>query len=365
MKLNKLLLGFAFWGIALTSCIQDEPLNAEADILTCTVPGTNLITSPIVLNDEIIITVTKETDLSKIAPEFTLTPGANIQPQSGTVRDFNNPTQSVTYKVTSEDQKWSKEYKVIVINSDLTTIYNFEDITKSEPYFVFAEKQNGVVNMQWASGNAGFSFTGQGKNPYDFPTLQSTDGKTGKCLQLVTRSTGTFGSDFRMPIAAGNLFMGKFDVLSALSNALKATQFGVPFYYVPSTLVGYYKYKAGDVYKNVDGNVVEGKRDICDIYALFYEAVDGKLLDGTNAFTSPNLVSLARIKNAKETGDKWTRFELPFILKEGKTIDHDKLIAGKYNIALVFSSSIDGGEFSGAVGSTLYVDEVQLIYDEK
>lgn len=365
MKLNKLLLGFAFIGTAMVSCIQDEPLNAEADILTCTVPATNLITSPIVLNDEIIITVTKETDLSHIAPEFTLTPGASIQPPSGTVRNFDNSTQSVTYEVTSEDKKWTKEYKVIIINSDLTTIYNFEDVTKSDPYYVFAEKQNGVVNMQWASGNPGFSFTGLGKTPNDFPTLQSTDGKTGKCLELVTRTTGNFGNDLGMPIAAGNLFMGKFDVLSALTNALKATQFGVPFYYVPSTLVGYYKFKAGDVYKKVDGSVVEGKRDICDIYAIFYEAVNGKLLDGTNAFTSPNLISLARIKNAKETGDKWTRFELPFVLKEGKTVDHDKLVAGKYNIAIVFSSSIDGGEFSGAVGSTLLIDEVQLIYDEK
>lgn len=365
MKLNKLFLGFAFLGMAMASCIQDEALNAEADILTCTVPGSNLITSPIVLNDEIIITVTKETDLSRIAPEFTLTPGATVEPPSGTVRDFSNSTQSVTYEVTSEDKKWNKEYKVIVINSDLTTIYNFEDITKSDPYYVFAEKQNGVVNMQWASGNPGFSFTGQGGKPNMYPTLQSTDGKTGKCLQLVTRTTGSFGSDLGMPIAAGNLFMGKFDVLSALTNALKATQFGVPFYYVPSTLVGYYKFKAGEVYQKVDGSVVEGKRDICDIYAIFYEAVGGKMLDGTNAFTSPNLISIARIKNAKETGEKWTRFELPFVLRDGKTVDHDKLAAGKYNIALVFSSSIDGGEFSGAVGSTLFIDEVQLIYDEK
>lgn len=36
-----------------------------------------------------------------------------------------------------------------------------------------------------------------------------------------------------MPIAAGNLFMGTFNALTAVSNALKATQFGMPFEYEP------------------------------------------------------------------------------------------------------------------------------------
>lgn len=59
-----------------------------------------------------------------------------------------------------------------------------------------------------------------------------------------------FGSALKMPIAAGNLFMGTFDLGSALSGsegALKATQFGFPFEHIPTYLTGYYKYKAGDV----------------------------------------------------------------------------------------------------------------------
>lgn len=34
-------------GITLVSCIRDEALNAEADILTCTVPGDILKRDPI------------------------------------------------------------------------------------------------------------------------------------------------------------------------------------------------------------------------------------------------------------------------------------------------------------------------------
>lgn len=99
-----------------------------------------------------------------------------------------------------------------------------------------------------------------------------------------------------------------------------------------------------------------------DIYAIFYETTDDvKMLDGTNKFSHPNLISVARIEDAKET-DEWTQFYLPFNMRPGKTIDRDKLKAGKYNVAIVFSSSIEGDLFNGAVGSTLYIDEVELIH---
>lgn len=39
-------------GITLVSCIRDEALNAEADILTCTVPGDILKRDPIIENNK-------------------------------------------------------------------------------------------------------------------------------------------------------------------------------------------------------------------------------------------------------------------------------------------------------------------------
>ena len=164
-----------------------------------------------------------------------------------------------------------------------------------------------------------------------------------------------------MPIAAGNLFIGSFDVNNAMSNPLKATKFGLPFRHVPTYLAGYYKYKAGDQFTE-GGKPVNGKRDICDIYAIMYETSESvPTLDGTNAFTSPNLISTARINNAKETNE-WTYFKLPFTTLPGKFIDKEKLRDGKYNIAIVFTSSLEGDHFNGAIGSTLLIDEAELIY---
>lgn len=364
MKL-KLLLFNLILCLTFVSCIKDEAPNAEADILTCQVPGDILKMDPIITNDKITILVKKDTPMDKLAPEFTLTPGASIDPASGKERDFTTPQY---YTVTSQDGKWKKKYEVTFIDAGISTIYHFEDfrLNDNNKYQIFYEKDaKGNNIMDWASGNPGYALTGtpESKTPSGFPTVSADGGKEGKCLKLETKSTGPFGEGMGMPIAAGNLFMGKFDVLSALTNALKATKFGMPFEFVPTYLTGYYKYKAGSIFSE-DGKPVDNKTDKCDIYAIFYETDDKvKTLDGTNALTSPNLISIARIDNQKET-DKWTQFYLPFISLPGKTIDKNKLAEGKYNISIVFSSSIEGDKFKGAVGSTLYIDEVQLMYKE-
>ena len=52
------------------------------------------------------------------------------------------------------------------------------------------------------------------------------------------------------------------------------------------------------------------------------------------------------------------------ITLKGRVIDDTKLKNGEYKLGIVFSSSVDGAFFKGAVGSTLYVDEVELICED-
>ena len=52
------------------------------------------------------------------------------------------------------------------------------------------------------------------------------------------------------------------------------------------------------------------------------------------------------------------------ITLKGRVIDDTKLKNGKYKLGIVLSSSVDGAYFKGAVGSTLYVDEVELICED-
>lgn len=112
-------------GITLVSCIRDEALNAEADILTCTVSGDILKRDPIIENNKVVLMVTADADLTHQAPEFTLTPGATISPASGTERDFTTPQ---SYTVTSEDGNWKKEYQVTYIIAGISSEYHFENV---------------------------------------------------------------------------------------------------------------------------------------------------------------------------------------------------------------------------------------------
>lgn len=359
MKLTRLLTCLLLCIMGM-SCIQDEALNAEADITTFTLPGgEDDILDIDYENDQIVIWATAGINLESVAPEFTLTEGATISPESGTVRDFSTPK---SYEVTAQDGNWKKTYEISFIIADIPTNFDFENVRQKDKYQVFYEvNDENKPSMTWASGNPGFALTGVGKAPEDYPTMSDPNGISGKCLKLTTRSTGFFGEGVGMPIAAGNLFLGSFDTSNALTNAVKATRFGFPFAYEPTHLKGYYKYKAGSVF--TEGKVpVPGKKDQCDIYAIFYETDDNlKRLDGTNQFSHPNLVSVARISKPIET-DKWVEFTLPFVMRPGKTIDNGKLKNKKYNVAIVFSSSLEGDQFNGAVGSTLYIDNVELEY---
>lgn len=359
MKLKSIVL-CCLSVILMASCIREEALNAEADILTCRVPGDILKTEPEISNSSVTLIVRSDADITRLALEFTLTPGATVKPASGTVADFTTPQ---TYKVTSEDGNWTKEYSVRCVVSGIGTEYHFEDIRMSDggEYQIFFDKMSNGDQFDWGSGNKGYLFTGAGKSPDQYPTSQFADGYKGKCAKLMTCSTGSLGSSFGMPIAAGNLFIGTFDIV--LSDGRKGLKLGRPFESVPTYLSGYYKYKAGSEYTS-GGKIVSGKKDQCDVYAIFYEVENKDIyLDGTNALTSPSLISVARITDQKET-DEWTHFYLPFNAQPGKVIDKDKLQKGGYRLAVVFASSIKGDLFEGAVGSTLYIDEVEVIHSK-
>ncbi len=374
MKLTKIFLQCTLIGILLGSCIQDEAPNAEADITGISFQEDVLANSYIDLNPPyneiskaypILISVKEGTDLNNLAPIFELTPGATISPASGSSQNFTNP---VRYTVTSEDKKWKRIYLITAKEqhpSNIPTTYHFEHVRLIKNiYQEFYSEENGE-ELTWASGNAGFNFAMSTATTDQYPTVQYAHGKVGKCAKLETRTTGELGEMVKMPIAAGNLFIGSFNMLNAITSPLTATRFGVPFYNKPIRLIGYYKYKAGEKFYENGGYT--DRKDMFNIYAIFYETSKGTdMLDGNLAnenYNNPNMVALALISNPHET-DEWEFFDIPFDYKRyGKTIDETKLANGGYKVSIIFASSKDGALFQGAPGSTLLVDEVELIYE--
>lgn len=371
----------------LTSCFKDEAPNAECDILQTFVHVDNpskvfaQLTDSIVdvmsNNSDIIFNIKPGADVSKMAPQFKLTKGATVFPESGTEFDFSND-KKIVYTVTSEDKAWTRKYNVSFEIAELPTTFSFEN------YDVFADKgipkyhvwydvsPNGKRIYDWATGNAGYKLSATSETkPEEYPSVSMDDGngpengKLGKYVKLTTCSTGNFGVMVNRRLAAGNLFIGVFDVNKALTNTMLTTRFGLPFGKKPIYVTGYYKYKPGEKFQDKNGKIIEGKIDRGDIYAVLYRNHDANgdaiVLNGDDVKTNANIIALAEVNggNGIEETNGWLTFRAVFDYKAD--FDEKLMESNGYSIAIVCTSSTTGASFEGAVGSTLCVDEFEII----
>lgn len=369
--------------IICTSCFKEEPLNTECDIEQAWVHVDNLdasfynandtLINVISNEDKIVFTMRDDADVTAFAPQFTITPGATITPASGSAHDFSNGP--VTYTVTSQDGKWSRTYTVSCNRMARYTTseidFDFENFELDKDYHKFYVWHNtlpdGTLGDDWATGNYGFYIANSNSAPNEYPTFVLDNGYEGHGVQFVTRDTGPMGRRLGKPIAAGNLYLGKFNIISALLQPLKATEFGIPFTQKPVRLSGYYQYSPSAPFTDKDFNVHPERIDAGDIYSVLYINHDRNgnplVLYGDNVLSSENIVAVARVKDVNETNGQWVKFDIEFEYK--KEIDPDLLANRGYNLTIVFSSSIDGATFEGAIGSTLKVDCVKLTCETK
>ena len=374
--------------LSLTSCFKDEPLNAECDIEQAYIhPGPLLKlwfanAADTLVNvqsdqDKIEFTMRPFASLKKQAPEFRLTPGATIQPESGSVHDFSKGP--VTYVVTSEDKQWTRTYQVSIKKGQTAMSnefeFEFENAYLNKGYYNWKENWNGEELDIWATGNPGFKISNSSAKPEEYPTTMTEEGYQGKGVKLTTQRTSKLADMVKKPIAAGNLFIGQFDATDALRDAMKATKFGRPFSFSskPLKLEGWYKYQAGEKFTDKEMEELD-RKDYGTIYAVLYENIDEKgnqvVLYGDNVQSSKQIVALALVGETHDDNGKvaigntpeWHHFSVDFDYQSyGKTIDQLKLKSGGYSLAIVCSSSSDGANFLGAVGSTLWVDSFKLI----
>lgn len=360
-----------------TSCFKDEPAESECDITKAYISthdpyemffnASDTMVNVLYSSKQIVFNVRKKADLTALAPEFVITKGATIEPASGSVQDFSKG--SVIYKVTSEDRKWSRTYEVSFVPETRTVsdtlAFDFEqyELGNEKKYFEWLnDGSNGLPTKLWATGNAGFKLASSSAAPDEYPTVPVADGYEGSAVKLSTLDTGMFGVWANKRLAAGNLFIGEFDMQLVMEDAMKATRFGTRFNKKPVTLSGYYKYKAGENFQNKAGQIQKDKKDFGSIYAVLYRNHDSEgnpvVLYGDNVQTSPQVVAIAKFPSITDTED-WTNFSVDFTYYED--IDEELLANYGYSFTVVFSSSEMGAYFEGAVGSTLYIDNVRVV----
>jgi len=361
-----------------TSCFGDEPDYCEADIETVTLhvndpaqfffQATDSIQVVFSTDSIITFTVRSDADVTALSPELTLSPGATVSPANGSTHDFSQGP--VTYTVTSQDGKWQRHYRVSVVPTLITVVdtlsYNFEHYeleTATHRFYMWHNTlPDGSLGNDWATANDGFRISMGSAQPMEYPTTPLVNGYDGAAVCLTTRDTGPFGHMANKRLAAGNMFLGTFDLKIAMSDHLHATRFGIPFTSQPDRFTGYYTYQPGETVQDFYGNAIAGRTDSASIYAVFYRNHDAQgnevVLYGDNVLSSDLLVAVANLGYVAPT-TTWTAWDVKFEYREA--IDEELLASRGYSLAIVFSSSASGGDFIGAIGSSLCVDKVRLI----
>ncbi|OFX88855.1 MAG: hypothetical protein A2W99_05145 [Bacteroidetes bacterium GWF2_33_16] len=339
--------------LIIQSCDEEKSdKNDIIDFSIAAISNQNFIQENIVIDKvyKKIFVAFSNTDIETIFP-ITITPtikissGAKINPKSGEAITFNHPDDYISYEVTSEDGKkeiWNLQliHKQIQ-NSNFQKWYTVQ-ITSSVGYHEVGSSYNSAL---WASANAGTSTYAI------FNTLPYVIDEDSMAL-IKTDAAGP------VPVAAGTLFTGKFNIKGAISNPTNpkaATDFGIPFYWKPTSMKFKFKYTAGDDYiratllnpTNLFGGFtiehLEGE-DQCNIYAILEQRSGDQVLEIGRA----NFVS-------STTGIDFTEQIVDFIYTSTLNPTH---------ITVVFTSSKDGDYWTGAVGSTLIINDLELIYSE-
>lgn len=301
----------------------------------------------------IVFAVNEEVESLKFTPIIEISEGATITPASGVAQDFSN-NKKVTYTVTAEDGT-VKVYTAFVEGTRKVLKYSFEDWKEG------SKNDELLPKDLWAGSAAGAGILG------------------GTLLRKETREDGTYAAKlitFEYPnepnslvpkITAGSIFIGKFDMMPALQgDRLSCTKFGLDAETVslggkPLRFKGVYKYESGSNYLDASNYEDVKPVDIKDkgqIQAVLYKVQtgeDGKeiVLTGHDVNTSELRVAVANI--IVEDIKEYTPFNIEFEYLQ----EYDR--NAKYKFAIVCSSSKDGDLFKGAGGSTLIVDEFEVI----
>ncbi|MCC8154691.1 MAG: DUF4493 domain-containing protein [Tannerellaceae bacterium] len=207
----------------------------------------------------------------------------------------------------------------------------------------------------WDSGNKGSASAGANVTYYD------------ESIAVHGSRSARLKSDWLViKFAAGNLFTGEFVRLIGTNGA--ELSFGREFTTRPKALKFWYKYEpvaidrvgSGLPQSVIDDGAVKGNMDKAHVYIALGDWGEPVKIDNTDfenglfKTTDPNIIAYGElVENQTTEGDYYTTIELDYRTYTRKP---------KY-IVVVASSSKYGDYFTGGAGSTLWLDDFELIYE--
>ena len=399
---KKILLLFASCSLLLASCIRNEAENSECDIEAVSLHldkptdyfyhDYDTLQTIISTDNDIVFTIRSYANVQSVPTTLRITSGATAYLvaedgvetpfQNGSSLDFSDEKVQ-RFHIVSEDRAWSRNYTIAVVHDkpnegNLSEGFESYHMDASGKYYIWDAPEVFTEGV-WKNGNPGFKISKSSAQPMEYPSTPVAGGGPdgSACVKLETCDTGPFGRMVNMRLASGSMFNGIFDVGNALTDPLKATQFGSPFTHKPVQIRIWLRYEPGSVYQDRAGNPVAGIIDEPDVYVVLYRNEDenGNKVqpDGNDMLTNPYIVGKGRLPHNYDAngndlpGDhpihgltsEWQEVIIP--VQYTKEPDAEILKNKGYSIIISLASSWQGGFFQGAIGSKLYVDNLQVL----
>lgn len=213
-------------------------------------------------------------------------------------------------------------------------------------------------NLFWGTSNPGSSMLNKVVTSGESSIVHTPGGMSAKLASTKVLTT----------IAAASMYVGSFGATDLTTQTAKVN-FGRPFDSRPSALKGWFRYSTSAidvVGKNIPSEygIVKGTtRDLWSCYwALMTEAftfdngnIAGTAVDWAN---DSRVIAYGALPDNQciETND-WTQFNIPLEYKRLEKSSNMVLV-------LVFSASKYGDYMTGSTSSVLYIDDLELVYDE-
>lgn len=272
-----------------------------------------------------------------------------------------NLEDSAIMVVTAEDQvsttTWTIKANVAGSNPQIpNSNFNLWHQT-SDGYYEPGESAETTV---WGTGNPGTKILGL----YATTPLEIEDNNLA--TRMETLYNGNIPAGFGTPISAATIYTGKFNSDEIdISDPQAAIDFGTPFAGRPKSFNLKYSYVPGPENKDKKGNPLNYS-DACDIYML---------LEVRDASSSKRLAT-GWYRSDTNTPDLYNiQIDLIYGELPSDAPDYAKPPDGQYvsadsaefilptHLTFVATSSFDGANFAGAVGSLLIIDDLELVYD--
>lgn len=274
-------------------------------------------------------------------------------------------TDKIQYTLKGLSPQTAYEYRIRYVEGDNEVTSNVIKFTTEQQTPLY----NGGFENWWMDGKVAYA-NAQGTSFWD--TSNQGAASFGGSNTTETTSVVHGGSKAAkleskyivIKFAAASLYTGSFGALIGTKGAW--LNWGVPFTARPTALKGYMQYAPATINRvgsNLPANTPEkGSPDQCGMYcALLSEAL---VVDNTDMSTFPNWETDPRViaygtlptsQNVHSNG-QWKEVNIPLVYRD--------LTRKPTHLLVVFSASKYGDYFHGGEGSTLYLDDFELVYGD-